>query len=75
MQILKLVQGLDSKIDARGQRATKLETDGDLSTTAFRRVNDNIYSDESGKEERKFNLIAEGCVLPGKAGTLKYVKR
>ena len=75
MQILKLVQGLDSKIDARGQRATKLETDGDLSTTAFRRVNDNIYSDESGKEERKFNLIAEGFVLPGKTGTLKYVKR
>ena len=31
------------------------------------------YSDESGKEEGKFNLIVivEGFVLPGKTGKLK----
>ena len=44
------------------KRITKLEED-DLSTVAFRSVNETIGSEDNSKEE-KLRLLAEGFVLP-----------
>ena len=54
------------------KRITKLEED-DLSTVAFRSVNDTIGSEDNSKEE-KLSLLAEGFVLPDRAHKYKCDK-
>ena len=44
------------------RRMTKLEED-DMSTVAFRSVNETVISEDNSKKE-KLNLLAEGFVLP-----------
>ena len=45
---------------------TKLEED-DMSTAAFRSVNETVISDDNSKEE-KLNLLAEGFASPERSG-------
>ena len=71
-KMFSLVVGLDEKVSDIEKRIAKLEED-DVSTVAFRSVNETIVSEDNSKEE-KLSLLAEGFVLPDRANKCKYDK-
>ena len=71
-KIFNLVVGLDEKMSDIEKRIAKLEED-DVSTVAFRSINETIVSEDNSKEE-KLSLLAEGFVLPDRTNKYKCDK-
>ena len=67
-----LVVGLDDKMNEIESRIAKLEED-DVSTVAFRSINETAVSEDNSKEE-KLSLLAEGFVVPERT-IKKYVEK
>ena len=78
-KILDLVMGLDWKINDIYDNMTSIDgwpnylEEDDMSTVAFRSVNETVISEDNSKEE-KLNLLAEGFVLPERSNKYRYDK-
>ena len=69
-KILEIAIGLDAKVSNVENRVKKLEED-DVSTIAFRGVNEAIASEDSDNAE-KLKLLVAGFVSPERGGKHKY---